>query len=233
MKQKSITHRLFFILLFLLAGNTLKAQVAALSDLSPGTLAAYCPLDQVKLTAASTGAVSYVWKRYVGTTATGAATTLAGTTANLIDAPTVPGYYTYVSTGSNADGCESTVSDPVTIYMLPGITASIVSSSPGTTQYCSTQIPAALTLTATAGKAQAVPETFVYKYQWYKTGVAITNATASTYTINSTTDAVVGTNIAYTVRVTYQIKACAETTSNAINFDVIATPTKPVITITP
>jgi hypothetical protein len=109
----------------------------------------------------------------------------------------------------------------------------IVSSSPGITQYCSTQIPAALTLTATGGKAQAVPQTFVYKYQWYKSGVAITNATASTYTINSTKDAVVGTNIAYTVKITYVIKACAETTSNAINFDVIATPTKPVITITP
>jgi hypothetical protein len=231
--KKSTTHMLLFILLFLLAGNSLKAQVAALSDLNAGTLAAYCPLDQVKLTSASTGAVSYVWKRYVGTTATGAAVTLAGTTANLTDTPVDPGYYTYVSTGLNADGCESSVSDPVTIYMLPGITASIVSSNPATTQYCSTQLPATLTLTATGGKAQAVPETFAYKYQWYKTGVAITGATASTYTLNSTTDAVVGTNFAYTVRITYVIKACAETTSNAINFDVIATPGKPVITITP
>jgi hypothetical protein len=94
--KNSTTHRLLFILLFLLAGNSLKAQVSALTDLNAGTLAAYCPLEQVKLTAASTGAVSYVWKRYVGTSATGTATTLAGTTANLTDAPTVPGYYTYV-----------------------------------------------------------------------------------------------------------------------------------------
>ncbi|GAB3927878.1 hypothetical protein [Mucilaginibacter myungsuensis] len=232
--KRLITPKTLLVVLFLLAGTMAKAQVSALSDLTAGTLAVYCPTDQVKLTAASTGAASYIWKRYPGANTSGTPVTLAGTTANLTDTPTDAGYYTYVSTAVNAEGCESTVSDPAIVYVLPGISAAIVSSSPSTTQYCETAIPAGLTLTATGGKTGAtVSETFAYKYQWYKNGTAITGATSNTYAFANPGDAVVGTNFAYTVRITYVIKACAETTSNAINFNVIATPGKPTIVVTP
>jgi hypothetical protein len=234
MTQKFSTHKVLLILLFIIAGTTVKAQVGALGDLTAGTLAAYCPSDQVKLTAASSNATTYTWKRYAGTNTSGTATLVAGqTTANMVDTPLGQGYYTYVSTGLNADGCESIVSDPATIYKLPGITAAIVSSAPATTQYCASAVPTTLTLTATGGKAQSVTETFVYKYQWYRDGVAITGATNSTYVLNATDDATVGANIPYTVKITYQIKACTETTSNAINFTVLALPGKPTVTITP
>lgn len=234
MKKKTTLIKLLLTTLFLFALTTVKAQVSALTDLTSGTLAAYCPSETVKLTAASSGAASYVWKRYPGVGTTGTPVTLTATTANLTDTPTDPGYYTYVSTGLNSEGCESSVSDPATIYVLPGITAAIVSNNPTVTQYCQSAVPAGITLTATGGKAQTVTETFAYTYQWYKNGTAITGANTSTYTLNSTSDAVVGNNQAYTVSIGYVIKpSCTATTSNAINFNVIATPGKPTITITP
>jgi len=235
MKKMFTTPKLLLIALLMIAGTAAKAQVSALSDLNPGTLAVYCSAEQVKLTAASTGAASYVWKRYAGPTATGTPVTLTGTTANITDTPTDPGYYTYVSTGLNAEGCESSVSDPAVVYVLPGISSAIVSNQPTVTKYCTTAVPAGLILTATGGKTgTSVTETFAYKYQWYKNGTAIAGATGNTYTLNSTSDAVIGTGFAYTAKITYVIKpTCSEATSNAISFDVIATPGKPTIVITP
>ncbi len=224
--------KLLLLLIVLLTATNLKAQVAAIGDLTSGTLSAYCPSEEVKLTATSTGS-TYVWKRYPTADATGTATLLSETTASLVDTPPAPGYYTYVSTALNAEGCESDVSSPVAIYILPGITASIASSAPTVTEYCANALPTSLTLTATAGKAETVSETFAYKYQWYKGANAISGATSSTYVLNSTDDVAVGTSISYTVKITYQIKACTETTSSAISFDVLDLPTKPVITITP
>lgn len=235
MKRTINSLRIALSLALLLSCFSLKAQttpVNSLSDLNTGTLGMFCRGDQVKLTAASDG-TTFVWKRYDGPAVAGTATTLSSTSANLIDSPTGAGYYTYVATGYNADGCESSSSDPVTIYMLPGITAAIVSNDPSITKYCTSSVPTAITLTATAGKAQAVSETFGYKYQWYKNGTAISGATDPTYTLSSTNDATVGSSFDYTVKVTYQAKACTETESTAINFKVIALPTKPVVTLTP
>jgi hypothetical protein len=191
----------------------------------------------VTLTAAATGASSYVWTRYAGKTATGTATPIAGTTAALSDLPADPGYYTYVSTAVNADGCTSVVSDPIVVYVLPGITAAIASNkADADDHYCTSAVPTganSIILTATAGKSgTAVTETFAYTYQWYKGTSLIAGATGTTYTMNSTSDNTVGTN-AYTVKVTYAIKACTATTSNAVNITVNDVPGKPVITITP
>jgi len=240
MKTKSTPFKILLTLLFLLAVTTIKAQtISTLGGLTTGTLAVYCPSDQVKLNAASTGAVSYVWQRYTGTTATGTPTTLTGTTANLVDVPTAPGYYTYVSIGSNADGCTSVTSDPATIYVLPGINVSIASNITGNPSgpisFCTNNVPtgaAAITLTATATTTPTVPESFAYTYQWFKGTTAITGATTATYTLTSPGDAVVGTN-AYTVQVSFVIKSCTPGISNPINVTVDDVPGKPVITVVP
>lgn len=224
------------ILLFIVAGNAVKAQVNALSDLTPAA-GAFCPGAPVTLTAASTGAATYLWQRYDGKTATGTATTVSGTTATLSDSPANPGFYTYVSTGINADGCTSTVSDPIVVYVLPGITAAITANVPtANLHYCKTDVPTganAITLTAVGSSTQTVTETFGYNYQWYKGTTAITGATNATYTLNAANDAGVGTN-AYTVQLTYKVKpTCTSSTSNIINVTVNDIPGKPTITITP
>lgn len=231
--KTNLTFRNLFALLFLITTLTsiAKAQtVSSLNDLAANTKGVYCPTDAVKLSANSTG-TTFTWKRYQGTTVSGTPTTLTQNTADIVDNPTAPGYYTYVSIGLNAQSCESEASDPTIVYVLPAITASITSNMP-TSSYCNTQVPTTLTLTATAGEATTVPETFAYTYQWYKSGNPITGATSATYTLNNTNDAAVGTN-AYTVKINYQIKACTETESNSVNLTVTAAPTKPVVTITP
>ena len=236
MKQKSTTLKLFLISLFIMAGYSVKAQVTTLSQLSPAA-GVFCPTVPVTLTAASTNAVSYVWTRYSGTTATGTATPIAGTTSSLSDLPADPGYYTYVSTGVNADGCTSTVSDPIVVYVLPPITASIASNKANAdNHYCVSSVPTgsdAIILTATAGKGgTAVSETFGYTYQWYKGATLIAGATGATYTMNTTNDNVVGAN-AYTVQVNYAVKTCTAQASNGVTITVNDVPGKPVVTITP
>lgn len=236
MKKKSTTFKLILALFLIVAGTAVKAQVNNLTDLAPAA-GVFCPGVPVTLTANSAGATSYTWFRYDGKTTTGTATTVTGTTAALSDLPANPGYYTYVSTGINADGCTSTVSDPIVVYVLPGITAAITSSTGGSsTSYCKNNVPtgpAAVVLTATGSSAQTVTETFGYNYQWYKGTNAITGATGATYTLNSTDDAALG-SFNYTVQLTYKVKpACTAATSNPIGVTVNDVPGKPTIIITP
>lgn len=236
MKTRPIFTTLLLSFVFVLAFTTAQAQVNTLAGLNASgttTLKAYCPGDPVKLTAAATGAATYTWKRYAGPIVAGAATALAGDAADtqhLTDNITTPGYYTYVAIGLNSSNCESDVSAPITIYVLPGITATIVSSAPATTEYCVNQLPTSLTLTATAVNAVTVPITFGYTYQWFKGATAITGATGTTYTLNATDDVAAGTQ-AYTVKVTYKVNPSCTTPSNAISFNVVALPSQPIVTV--
>jgi hypothetical protein len=238
MKRKINSLKVLFIALFLLAASTSKAQIIDVAGFTAGTLGAFCADETVKLTAAAPGATSTTWVRYAGSAVSGTAVPITGTgttTSTISDTPPAPGYYTYVSTSTNADGC-ATISDPAIVYYLPGITAAITSSIPGTTGYCENNFPGtAPTFTAAAGKVTTsgtVTETFGYKYQWYKGTSVISGAIAATYTLNNADDVSVGANN-YSVKITYQVKACTETASNSITITVTAKPTKPTISLTP
>lgn len=219
-----------------MAGNAVKAQISSTTGLAPA-VGVFCPGVPVTLKAAATGAASYVWQRYSGQAVNASPTAISGTTANLSDSPTDPGYYTYVSTAVNADGCTGVVSDPIVVYVLPGITITIASNKAAAdNHYCTSAVPTgadAITLTATADKTgTAVTETFAYNYQWYKGTSLIAGATSATYTLNSTNDTAVGAND-YTVQVSYVLKTCTAQTSNVVTVTVNDVPGKPVITVTP
>ena len=226
-------------MLLAIAGSTAKAQVSAISGLSPAA-GAFCLGSPVTLKATSLNAATIIWQRYKGQTATGTATPIAGNTPALSDATiTVPGYYTYVATGVNADGCTSVVSDPIVVYVLPDITATIAANVDAAHQhYCTTDVPTgtnAIVLTATGTNTQTgLSETFAYNYQWFKDGVAIaTNGTSATYTLTAPFDAAVGPK-AYTVQLTYIIApTCTAATSTSITITVNDVPGKPTIVITP
>jgi len=231
MKKKSTKLQLLLMLVGMFAFTALKAQTVS------GTGNLYCLGSTVKIGAAhDAAAASYIWKRYDGQGTTGTATTITGqNTEDLTDVPTLPGYYTYVSSSVNSNGCESAPSDPITIYILPGITASITSTY-GSNSICATVLPAAGTLTAVPGKAQTVTETFAntdYTYQWYKGGTLIPGATSITYSLTAADIAAAAANVAYTVKINYAAHACTEVESSPVNFDVIALPNKPVISVTP
>jgi hypothetical protein len=226
--KKSTLFRILLPIIMMIAGTTVKAQVAVLADL-PGAAAVYCSTDQVKIHANSTASTSFVWQRYTGSGTSGTATPVAGqTTADLVDATiTTPGYYTYVSTGSNAN-CQSDVSDPIIVYVLPNITASVA----GPANACVNTITSNV-LTSTVGSATTVPETFVYTYQWYKGSTAIAGATSSTYTLTATDAATLG-NASFYVKAYYKVRpACTEGTATAVTVNIQANPTKPILTITP
>lgn len=234
MKQKSTLRKLMLTLGIMLSATlALKAQITTLSQFTTGTQAAYCAGDHVKLTSAATGAATYVWKRYAGANTTGTATTLSETSATLDDAPTTPGYYTYVSTAVNSDQCTSTDSQPFTIYMLPGITVAATENSGGPTSYCTNSFPATtMQLTATISQSAATTETFGYNYQWYKDGNIITGETNATYTLTAAKDSDVGTHH-YTAKVTFKVKPTCEQTSASVDITVSDKPGQPTITITP
>jgi hypothetical protein len=236
MKKKSTKLHLMLMLVCLLAVTTLKAQTVL------STTNVYCLSSTVTMKAnLDAAAVSYIWKRYNTPDATGPSTIVAGqNTAILTDGPlNTPGYYSYVATAVNADGCTSEVSTLIVVYVLPGINAAITASVDAAHQhYCTTDVPTganAIVLSATGSNAQpGLSETFAYNYQWFKDGVAITtNGTSPTYTLTAPFDAAVGPK-AYTVKLTYQIKpTCDAGTSLPITITVNDVPGKPVITITP
>ncbi|OKS88451.1 hypothetical protein RG47T_3918 [Mucilaginibacter polytrichastri] len=210
----------------MMGGITAKAQINTLAGLT-GAVAVYCPAEQVKMLAASSG-TTYAWLRYPGKDLTGTPVTLAGTTANLVDVPPAPGYYTYVSTSSNTN-CTSDPSTPVVIYALPNITATVTGPAAACVSAIGTTV-----LTATAANTEATDtDVFGYTYQWSKNGTAITGATNTTYTLNATTDATLGAQ-AFTVSVKYIIRpACTTAVSNTQTVTVEPNPTKPTVTIVP
>jgi hypothetical protein len=225
--KKSTLFRILLPIIMMVAGTTVKAQVAQLSDLT-GALAVYCPAEAVKLHGASTG-TTYTWLRYPGKDLTGTPTTLTSTTADLSDAPPSPGYYTYVSTSINTNNCTSDQSDPTTIYALPHITAPL--SGPANT-CVSALASTVLTVAPVSTESAIITETFVYTYQWLKNGTAITGATSPSYTLDPVKDAAVGSQT-FTVNVFYAVRPSCAAVSNSQAVLVQANPTKPTVTIVP
>lgn len=233
MKRKSTKLQLLLILLSLFAVTSLKAQTVT------GTTNLYCLGSSVKINAATDPtAVSYVWTRYDGTTATGTVPPISGqNSANLTDGPiNTPGYYTYVSVAVNSNGCESAPSDPITVYVLPAINATI-SNTYANNNICTGSLPATGTLTAQP-TTPSVTETFdpntSYTYQWYKNGTQISGATGISYNLTAS-DIASSTTTAdqYTVQVNWASHPCNPVTSAPTDFNIIALPTKPSISIVP
>lgn len=229
MKKSKAPIRILLSLIGLFLATSLKAQTL------PGADGVFCPGATVSITAAhDAAAVSYVWKRYAGKDLTDPApTTISGQNgATMSDAlPTTPGYYTYVSIAVNIGGCESTPSEPKTVYVLPGITAGITSTYSNNI-ICVSQSTTG-TLTANPGTVQSVPETFAstdYSYQWKKDGVNISGANSSTYTLTPTELATVGDHD-YTVTINYKDHSCTDATATPVTLKVVPLAGKPVITI--
>lgn len=229
MKTSTALIRVFVSLIGLFIATSLKAQTL------PGADGVFCKGASVSITAATDpNAVSYIWKRYIGKDLTDPTpTTIAGqSTATLSETlPTTPGYYTYVSIAVNAGGCESTPSDPKTVYVLPDISAAATSSYNNNTLCVATSNTG--TLTAVPGAVQTVSETFAttdFTYQWNKNGSPIPGANSSTYTLTPADVATAG-NFAFTVTINYKDHTCTPATSTAINLNVVPLAGKPVITI--
>lgn len=236
MKKRSTKLHLLLILLSLFAVSTLKAQTVT------GTANLYCLGSTVKINAGSDPqATHYNWIRYQGQGTSGTPTSLTTSTTNntssLEDAGiTTPGYYTYVSVAINANDCESTPSDPLIIYVLPDINASI-NNTYASNDICTGSLPATGTLTAQPA-TPSVPESFdpatAYTYQWYKNGTQISGATGITYTL-TTADIASGTTTAdqYTVQVNWALHPCTAATSAPASFNIVNPPAKPTISIIP
>lgn len=233
MKKTHLSIKLLLTLICFFAVNTLKAQTAPV-----GSQAVYCSGEQIKMvTPAVTGAVSYVWYRYDGIGITGTKNTVTGqNTVNLVDATVLaPGFYTYTSAAANINGCMSSESSSVTIYVLPPVTASITSSY-ASNNICINVLPATGKLTAIPGTTGTV--TFAdtdFSYQWAKNGTDIAGETGITYTLtagdilNATTTA-----DSYTVKINYISHPCPPSTTSApYNVNIIALPAAPSITIVP
>lgn len=229
MKKSKAPIRILLSLIGLLLAVSVKAQTPTGAD------KAFCKGSSVSITAANDpNAVSYIWKRYVGKDLTDPSpVTIAGqNTATLTDVlPTTPGFYTYVSIAVNVGGCESTPSDPRTVYVLPDIAAAITSSY--TNNIICVNKTNTGTLTANPTSVQTVSETFAstdYSYQWQKDGVDITGATGSTYTLTATDVATAGSHD-YTVTINYATHNCTAATAAPVTVKVVALAGKPTITI--
>jgi hypothetical protein len=237
--KKSTLFRILLPLIMMSAGTTVKAQiVSTIADLNAATKAVYCSTDQVKITDQNGGTNPYTWTRYsgIGVGTAGSGTTVSGqTTASLIDGPiTTPGYYTYVATITNTNGCQSDPSDPITVYVLPNINAVV---NPLANPNACVSAVGTTTLTSTVSSATTVAETFAYTYQWYKgtsaSSTLIPGATNADYTLSATNDATPGAENFF-VKAYYKVKpTCTEGTAAPVTVTIVANPIKPVLVITP
>lgn len=179
---------------------------------------------------------------------------LPGTTNILTNtAGLEPGYYTFYVTGNvandagaNPDVICSADPETFTVYVLPPLNVTLsVAGNNGNLLYCENDLPEDLVLSANVVKdpAHDVPETFTYKYQWYKasgTDAAqpISSATSATYTINEANDAAAG-SFKYSLVVSLEVKdTCSynsldSATEGSVDIIVTPKPGKPTITITP
>ena len=167
------------------------------ATITPATATTFCQGGSVVLTANTGAGLTYQWKLN-GTNITGATT--SSYTAN------ASGSYTVVVT--NTSTCSSTsTATVVTVNALP--TATITASS--ATTFCQ---GGSVVLTANTGTGLS--------YQWFNNAVAISGATSSSYTANSSGS--------YTVVVT-NTSTCSAT-STAIVVTVNALPTATITTAT-
>jgi hypothetical protein len=226
------------IIVLMLTFISLKASAQAFNTPSdaitaPPTSAAavgkiVCSGGTISLSAILDPTSTYVWRKQP---AGGASATVVvkpagaqGTGNTYTESPSAAGYYTYTVEQINNNNC-STISDPITVFVLPLITPAIA----GATPFCEAgQGSATLSVTGLVTNSN-----YVYNYQWSRNTVDISaaaNGTGPTLLVN---EATAGT-YTYGVRVTFALSTgltapCSYTASKAMIVNPL--PTKPVITI--
>ena len=144
-----------------------------------------------------TGSPSYQWFSNTVNSNTGGTSIAGATSASYTptDFTSVENLYYYVTIALDGDGCNTITSDvySVSVTLPPSITAQPI----GVQELCQGSVAADLSVAATGGTSAT------YAYQWFQntsnnteTGVAISGATASTYTPNTSS---VGTSYYYVV----------------------------------
>jgi hypothetical protein len=178
-----------------------------------------CAGGTISLSATTPNATStYVWRKknssgamvvVLGPGAAGANTTYSET-------PSAAGYYTYTVEEINSNTC-STISNPITVFVLPPLAPVIA----GQSNVCaSNQSTIPLTITGLDGN-------FQYSYQWTKNGTDIPGENLDHYTVSESTAT---PTINFAVRVSYVLNPSCTKTSADKAIAVIALPT-PTITI--
>ena len=212
--------------------------------------ATFCSDQTVVLDATEfgTGAVYGSYKWFLVDETTGVGTDLNVDAQILNYTSLEPGYHLFRVEGyseTNFQGCYKVTE--IAVYVLP----EIVLTEPGDIyEYCETDAPptvagdpansfgqGVITLNADTIDSSTLPDTYEYRYQWYKTNAAgtqypITGATSSTYDVGSMDT---HTNLGvwnYNVAISYEVNdgGCQEDFLMA-TITVTAAPEKPVIEI--
>lgn len=164
-------------------------------------------------------ATKFEWYKYDSNNNAVLVQTSTSSTYALETAPTT-GYYKYKLVQINSNNCSSPASEDYIVYVLPPFTPAITAAS---TTVCEKGQTSSL-LTATGQVAG-----YTYTYQWNRAGVAISGATASTYTVNETGTVTTVTPVDYTVTMSYALNPGCTKTSAAQTITIIPAPAKPTI----
>jgi hypothetical protein len=224
MKRKFTPVKVLFSVLFSLIAMAACAQTATPfsgpSNTTPpptsasAVQAVICNGNQIVIKS-STTASSYMF--YKKTTSGTMLLVQNGTSNTYTETSTGSGYYTYTLVTVNSNGCESPMSDPYNVFVLPPLTPTITASS---TNVCaSAQTTSVLTASPVSNSS------YTYSYQWTRNGVNIAGATSNTYTVSETT---AGT-VTYDVKVSYNLNPTCAVFAPAQPITVVPLPAKPVI----
>jgi hypothetical protein len=190
-----------------------------------------CAGGTISLSATTPNPTStYVWRKKnssntfvvaLGPGAAGANTSYSETPSAALSSA---GYYTYTVEEINSNGC-STISNPITVFVLPPITPAIA----GATPFCAGgQGSATLSVTGLV-----TTPNYAYNYQWSKNGTDISAAFGGTGATLPVTETTAGT-YSFAVKVTFALSTgltapCAYTATQAMVVNPL--PSTPVITI--
>lgn len=185
---------------------------------SGSTLAKILCFGDVIQIKSNTSSAKYLWYKLVGSDYT-----LISTTTSPTDSYTEQsegsGYYRYKLVLENESGCQSPMSDEISVFVLPELTVSIDANG-------SNPVVCAQNQSSTILKA-VTPAGYTYTYQWYREGVLISNATSDSYEVK---EANVG-NVSYTVKVGYTLNTSCQKESAPVVVKVSEVPAKPVISV--
>jgi hypothetical protein len=190
-----------------------------------------CSGGQVSLISPTSGVTNYLWWKENSAGSWVLVGNTPSPTNTYTESSTTPGYYTYKVQTENSLGCESPISNPINIFALPPITATI--TPPMNVCQTITSIPAPFALTVTPNDYSG---TYTYSYQWFRDNGsgAIDIPGATSPTISNLTETTPGT-VTYGVRISYvtalgqSVGTTTCTVTKTTTVTVVAAPTTPII----